>query len=207
MRNRRRIPLLFVITAAIALSATQLLAHAVVYPKRALPGAYEKYVLRVPNERDQPTTRVEIRFPDNVTVVSFADVQGWKLQVVTDSAKRITGAVWTGTLPAARFVEFPFVAVNPRSDTTLVWPTFQTYADGERVEWTGPEGSDAPASVTIVGSDSGMAGDASNTASEDTVTDRAAGGLSGVAGPLSIAAIVLSLLALGVAARRAGGPE
>ena len=57
-------------------------------------------------------------------------------------------AIWTGTLASARFVELPFIAVNPRESARLVWPTFQTYADGEKVEWTGPEGSKSPASVT-----------------------------------------------------------
>ncbi len=44
-------------------------AHAVVFPRTSMPGAYEKYVLRVPNEKDVPTTRVEIRFPADVRVV------------------------------------------------------------------------------------------------------------------------------------------
>src|SRR5690348_18036065 len=30
--------------------------------------AYEKYVLRVPNEKGVPTTRVEIRFPSDIRV-------------------------------------------------------------------------------------------------------------------------------------------
>jgi hypothetical protein len=80
-------------------------------------------------------------------VTSFADVSGWQLEVITDSAKRIVGAVWTGNLAPARFVEFPFVAVNPNTATHVSWPAFQTYANGERVEWTGPEGAKSPASV------------------------------------------------------------
>ena len=43
--------------------------------------------------------RVEITFPADVKVGSFIDVPGWTLEVVRDSAKRITGAVWTGSLP------------------------------------------------------------------------------------------------------------
>jgi uncharacterized protein YcnI len=125
-------------------------AHAVVQPAEAPPGAYQRYVLRVPTEREVATTRIEIRFPAEVTVVSFADVPGWELEVVTDSAGRIVGAAWTGTLPPQRFVEFPFVAVNPREDGTIAWPVIQTYAGGEVVEWIGPEDSDTPASITLV---------------------------------------------------------
>jgi uncharacterized protein YcnI len=135
---------------AILVPPSIVFAHAVVLPKTSTPGAYEKYVLRVPNERDVPTLKVEIRFPDALRVVSFGDVPGWKLQVLTDSIQRITGAVWTGILPKERFVEFPFFAVNPKDSTTLSWPTFQTYEGGERVEWTGPDSSYTPVSSTLV---------------------------------------------------------
>ncbi len=125
-------------------------AHAVVEPARSTPRAYQRYLLRVPNELDVPTTRVEIRFPADVRVISFAEVAGWQLQMVRDSANRVTAAVWTGSLPPGRFVEFPFMAVNPERDTRLVWPVDQTYASGERIEWAGPEDSDRPASATEI---------------------------------------------------------
>jgi uncharacterized protein YcnI len=148
-------------TAAVAalLVPAVALAHAVVYPRATAPGAYEKYVLRVPNEKDTArTTRVEIQFPGAVRVVSFGDVAGWQLQVSRDTSGRVTGASWTGSLPPERFVEFPFVAVNPREPTRIVWPVYQTYSDGERVGWTGPEDGETPASVTTVGSPSDGAG-------------------------------------------------
>jgi len=126
------------------------LAHAVVFPKTSAPGAHERYVLRVPNEKLVPTTRVEIHFPADARVTAFEDVPGWQLEVLTDSAKRIVGAVWTGSLPPQRFIEFPFVATNPKTGDRLVWPAYQTYADGQRVEWTGEEGSKTPASSTAL---------------------------------------------------------
>jgi uncharacterized protein YcnI len=135
---------------AILVAPSIVFAHAVVLPKTSTPGAYEKYVLRVPNERDVPTLKVEIRFPEALRVVSFGDVPGWKLQVLTDSIQRITGAVWTGVLPRERFVEFPFFAVNPKDSTSLTWPTYQTYEGGERVEWTGSDSSYTPVSSTLV---------------------------------------------------------
>ena len=158
-------------------------AHAVVFPKRSTHGAYEKYVLRVPNEKDVPTTRVEIRFPAGLRVVSFSDVAGWQLEEIRDSANAVVGAVWTGTLPPERFVEFPFVAVNPKEDTTLVWPAYQTYSSGERVEWTGPADSEKPASSTTI------------AASSDGAASRLATYLAGVA-------VLLSLMSLGLALRR-----
>ena len=135
---------------AMLVAPSMVFAHAVVLPKASTPGANEMYVLRVPNERDVPTLKVEIRFPEGLRGVSFGDVPGWKLQVLTDSIQRVTGAVWTGILPRERFVEFPFIAVNPKDSATLNWPTYQTYEGGERVEWTGPDSSYTPVSSTLV---------------------------------------------------------
>ncbi len=162
-----------------------LFAHAVVFPKASTTGAFERYVLRVPNEKTVATTRVEIRFPADVRVTSFEEVPGWQLEVLTDSAKHITGAVWTGTLPPQRFVEFPFSAANPKTETTLTWPALQTYADGEVVEWTGPEGSKRPASSTTI----------------QPSTSAGSGGTS----PVSWAALALGLVATGLALRPRNG--
>ena len=179
--NTSRLAQLFLVSLAmLAVAPNAARAHAVVFPKKSTPGAYEKYVLRVPNEKNVPTTRVEIRFPAELRVVSFTDVAGWTLQEVKDSSGRITGAIWTGTLAPERFVEFPFVGVNPSEDTRLVWPAFQTYADGERVDWTGPEDSKRPASATTLDADSGV---------------------GGMTKTVAIAALVVSLLSLGLALR------
>ena len=139
-----------VLLLAILVAPSIVFAHAVVFPKTSAPGAYEKYVLRVPNERDVPTIKVEIKFPESLRVVSFEEVAGWKLQVLADSTQRVTGAVWTGVLPKERFVEFPFVAVNPKDSASVTWPTYQTYQGGERVEWTGPDSSFTPVSSTLI---------------------------------------------------------
>jgi hypothetical protein len=166
--------------AAVALAPAAALAHAVVYPKRAEPHAYERYVLRVPNERRVPTGRVEIQFPAGLRVVSFGDVPGWALEVKKDASGAIVGAVWWGSLPPERFVEFPFVAVNPDAGARLVWPVAQSYSGGERVDWNGPEGSKTPASVTEIGREGG----------------------GGAGTWLGGAALVVSLVALGLALRR-----
>ena len=93
-QSRRRAQLILVATLITVPSVA--LAHAVVFPKTSSPGAYEKYVLRVPNERDVPTTRVELHFPPGLRVVSFGDVAGWNLQVLTDTAERIIGGLASG---------------------------------------------------------------------------------------------------------------
>jgi uncharacterized protein YcnI len=162
------------------------LAHAVVFPKSSTPGAYERYVLRVPNERNLPTTRVEIHFPSDVKVVSFADVQGWQLEIQRDSAARIVGAVWTGSLAPERFIEFPFVAVNPKTPAQIHWPAYQTYSDGQRVEWTGAEDAKTPASVTTISSGLGSTAPSS----------------SNIPLLLGAGALVVAFVSLGLAMRR-----
>ena len=181
-RPARRAAVLLLGTLLLLAMPAAAIAHAVVFPKTSTPGAYERYVLRVPNEKTVPTVRVEIRFPADLRVTAFEEVPGWQLQVLTDSAKRVVGAVWTGTLPPQRFVEFPFVAANPKSTTRLVWPAYQTYADGERVEWTGPAGAKTPASSTSI-------------ATADTSS-------GGAARWVPWAALALSLVSLGLALRR-----
>lgn len=180
---------------ALALVALSLLVpslvfgHAVVFPKTSTPGGHEKYVLRVPNEKDVATTRVGIRFPADLRVGAFEDVPGWQLEVLTDSAKRIIGAVWTGTLAPHRFVELPFVATNPKTDATLAWPVSQTYAGGERVEWTGPQGSKTPASSTTIAAVSEVAG------------------ARGPSAWVSWAALGISIVSLGLVLRRPSAPR
>jgi uncharacterized protein YcnI len=173
-------------------------AHVTVWPRTASHGAYERYVVRVPNEKDVATTRVEIRFPAQVRISSFLDVAGWKLEVLTDSAGKITGAVWTGHLPPKRFVEFPFVAVNPKEGARVEWPAFQTYEGNQVVEWTGPEGSKTPVSVTTL-----TARPAAAAAPYPSPRAAAASG-GGSSTPLyvSLAALALALVSLGLSLRR-----
>lgn len=176
---RRALP---VVAGAALLFPAPALAHVTVWPRTAARGAYERYVVRVPNEKDVATTRVELRFPAEVRIASFQEVPGWQLEVLTDSAGKVVGAVWTGTLPPKRFVELPFIGVNPRSGERIVWPAYQTYADGQRVEWTGASETKTPASVT-------------------TLTAAAGGSPSRTALWVALGALLLSLVSLGLALR------
>jgi uncharacterized protein YcnI len=178
---------------ALLVAPIALLAHAVVFPKASTPGAYERYVLRVPNEKNVATVRVELRVPAGVRVISFADIPGLRLEPKLDSANAIVGAVWTGTLAPKRFVEFPFMAVNPKTAGTIHWPAIQTYADGERVEWTGPDSSKSPASATQIAA--------------APVAPTAPGTTTGGGAPSwpAWSALVIAIVALGLAIRRPSG--
>jgi hypothetical protein len=91
-------------------------------------------------------------------------------------------------LPRERFVEFPFVAVNPENSTSLAWPTYQTYSGGERVEWTSPDtASKTPVSSTLIVDKA----TAPVTASRTSLY-------------ISLLALLLALTALGIALRPRG---
>jgi methionine-rich copper-binding protein CopC len=185
----RPLSIVALVVAATFLWTGSLGAHAVVFPSEAPTGAYQKYVLRVPNEREYATIAVAITFPSGVRVISFDEVAGWTLQTTAKGDGEYAVAVWTGVLPAGRFVEFGFIGVNPSEPTTLKWDVVQTYEDGPEVAWTGPPDSSTPASVTAVVAPAADVEEAS--AADDSL-----------ATVLGAAALVVALISLGLALRR-----
>lgn len=126
------------------------ISRPIVFPSESIVSSWEKYVLRVPNERGVATVSVELTFPAGLKVISFQDVPGWKLTVHKDSAGVPIAAEWNGILGIDKFVELPFVAVNPDTAALLTWPTTLEYAGGELVHWTGADTSATPVSTTMV---------------------------------------------------------
>jgi hypothetical protein len=133
------------IFAAALAAASPAAGHVTVWPKASVPGAHEKYVVRVPNEKQADTIRIEVRFPAGLDVMSFEQKPGWRTEPLRDGAGRLIGVGWTGSLPPAEFVELGVLAVNPRTSGDLVWTAVQAFADGTRVEWSGPPASKTPA--------------------------------------------------------------
>lgn len=129
----------------IAVTPAAAFAHVTVLPKASTAGAWEKYDIRVPNEKQVATTSVEVRFPAGLRVVSFEEKPGWTVEVLRNSAGAIEGARWSGHLPPERFVELGVVAVNPDGGSELVWTARQNYTDGTSVDWSGAAGSKTPA--------------------------------------------------------------
>ncbi len=146
IRHRRSALAVAVLLAAISAAY----AHVSVRPREALPGATEKYTVRVPNEKTVATVEVEVEFPQDVQVAAVDQKTGWTLEQKKDAAGKIVGAVWSGArLPPREIAEFTFTARNPNDETTLVWKAVQVYEDGTRSEWTGPVGSRGPAPRTV----------------------------------------------------------
>jgi hypothetical protein len=140
---------------AVLLFATAMLssvatAHVAVLPKESAAGAHEKYVVRVPNEKQVDTVAIELRFPASLRVRSFEQKTGWMTEPVRDGSGAFTGVLWRGTLPPQQFVELGLLAVNPATAGDLTWTAVQTFSDGTKVEWSGAAGSKTSAAhVTI----------------------------------------------------------
>jgi uncharacterized protein YcnI len=135
-------------------------AHVTVQPSEAIAESFAKFVMRVPNERDDAnTTKLVVQFPA-MAFVSFEDVSGWTrdvqmrklnkpLKAFGESLKEVVGTVtWSGgKVEPGEFIEFPFSAAMPAGEVQLKFPAIQTYDSGEVVKWTGPESADTPASI------------------------------------------------------------
>jgi uncharacterized protein YcnI len=132
------------------LAACVAFAHIRIAPTESVPGAREKYTMRVPNEKQVATTRIDGEFPAELNVYDFEFKPGWKIDFKKDDKGKIIGAVWTGKIVPYEFVEFGMLGLNPKEASTLVWKFVQYYEDGSKEEFTGPVGSRLPSPVTTL---------------------------------------------------------
>jgi uncharacterized protein YcnI len=135
---------------AAAVLAASASAHVTVWPQQSVPGAREKYELRVPNERKSATITVEVRFPANLRVTAVEQKPGWQAEAIRDSAGNLAGVRWIGSLPPEQFTEFGLLAVNP-SGGELAFTAIQAFADGTKINWSGAASSKTPAARVRLG--------------------------------------------------------
>ena len=132
-------------------------AHVTVQPNEAVAGSFSRFVVRVPTERDVPTTEVTVELPP-LAFLAFEDKAGWQREEkeakfdepLEAFGQKITRGVvevtWTGgEIGPEEFAEFGFSAALPEDQDTLKFNAIQTYQGGEVVEWTGAPESEAPA--------------------------------------------------------------
>jgi uncharacterized protein YcnI len=141
MRNFKYAYALF---AGALLSVGVALAHIRIYPTESILGAREKYTMRVPNEKQAATIRIEGEFPKDLKIYDFEFKPGWKVDIKKDAEGNIVGATWLGTIQPYEFVEFGMLGINPKQGDTLTWKFVQYYADGKKEEFTGPVGTFYP---------------------------------------------------------------
>ena len=138
------------LAATVLLTAGAAMAHIRINPTESAAGAREKYTMRVPNEKQVNSIRVEGEFPSELNVYDFEFKPGWKIDFKKDDKGKIIGATWTGKIQPYEFVEFGMLAINPKEGASLTWKFVQYYDDGTKEEFTGPVGSRLPAPVVTL---------------------------------------------------------
>ncbi len=178
-------------------------AHVRVSPEEVPAGSFEVFTIRVPTERDVPTTGVRVEVPEGFTISRVEPVPGWNYEL-EEEAGVVSAITWSGgEIGPTEFQQFDVQGQTPEETGEYAWNAYQTYENGEVVEWTGPEDSEEPASVVNVtsggaeGDEHGASGAATQeSSSEDTGTAAftpvaAYGGLG-----VGILALVVALVAL-----------
>jgi uncharacterized protein YcnI len=157
-----------VLSALLTLAVTSVAsAHVRVLPEEVPAGSFEVFTVRVPTELEE---------------------EGGVVSAFTWSG---------GEIGATEFQQFDVQGQTPEEPGDYPWSAFQTYEDGEVIEWTGPEDSEEPASVVRV-----VEGDPNEAATQETDsgTTPSVGGLSLIAAygglVLGALALVLALVAL-----------
>lgn len=184
-------------------------AHVTVSPNSVPQNSYQVFTVRVPTEKEVATTSVKVAIPEGVNISRFEPKPDWTYTTESNADGKLTSVTWQAAgngLGPTEFGEFRMQGKVAEDATELVWKAYQTYADGEVVEWTGAADADKPASVTAVmaatgdghgdshgAAAGGTAGDAD--ADEDAQRDPLTLGLA-------IAGLVAGLLALVVALTR-----
>lgn len=152
MRNLRVTRAFAVAAVAVVAAAPMALAHVTVNPGEAPKGGYAALAFRVPNERDDSgTTSLQVTLPEDhpISSVRVRPTPGWTHEVemrtldtpIESHGREITEVVgsitWTGgTIDPGEYEEFN-VSAGPLPEDTdlLLFPSIQTYANGEVVRW------------------------------------------------------------------------
>lgn len=128
-------------------------AHVTVKPNVSAPGAWETYTIKIPVEKEIPTTKVTLKIPNGVEFQEYQPVPEWKVTTKKDTSGKVTMVTWEATgdgIQPGQFQQFNFVAKNPDKEGSAAWDAYQYYKDGSIVEWTGDEKSDTPHSITSI---------------------------------------------------------
>ena len=172
-------------------------AHVSVKPAESAAGSWETYTMKVPVEKNEPTTKVVLKLPAGVEFQQYQPIPGWKTSVSKhdDKAVSVTWEAKDGGIQPGQFQQFTFVAKNPEKSGDAAWDAYQYYKDGSIVEWTGDEKADTPHSITKI-TKSASVTDAHGAEQSNEESKSGVSALDIAAIVLSAAAIILSIAAL-----------
>lgn len=146
----RRLAAAALAAAALAAFAGPAAAHVDILPTTIEAERSTEFTMRVPTERELPTTAVRVDFPPEVTVYAFAPPPpGWTMKQRIAADGSLAGVTYSGgRIPVSGYLDFTFLG-TPFETGETVWKTYQTYADGKVKPWTGePEPPDAISAET-----------------------------------------------------------
>ncbi len=125
-------------------------AHVRVLPEEVPAGTFEVFTVRVPTEKDIPTTGVRVEIPEGFTISRVQPVPGWDYEL-EEQAGVVSAITWSGgEIGSTEFQQFAVQGQTPEQSGEYPWRAFQTYEDGSVVEWIEPEDSEEPASLVRV---------------------------------------------------------
>jgi uncharacterized protein YcnI len=187
-----------VLSALLTLAVTSVAsAHVRVLPEEVPAGSFEVFTVRVPTEKEVPTTAVRVEVPEGFTISRVQPVPGWDYELEEEGGA-VSAITWSGgEIGATEFQQFDVQGQTPDEPGDYPWSAFQTYEDGEVVAWAGPEDSEEPASVVRV-----VEGDPDEAATQETDSEAtpSVGGLSLIAAygglVLGALALIIALVAL-----------
>jgi uncharacterized protein YcnI len=230
---QRRTIVLAVAAGLVAVSPSVAQAHVSLHPNAIPAGSFVTTNIRVPNEEDSAsTTSVKVKLPAGVLSAQGAPPAGWTfkatLKKLAKPIKTDDGLVTTeatevqftgGRIRPGDFEAFPLTLSIPdsaKAGDVLSFPTVQTYSNGKVVRWIGAGESEMPAPTVditaaggalldVTGGDAGppaklpagLTGGSSAAPAKAVVEKQTSG--------LSVAALVVAILALALGGAAAAG--
>ncbi len=175
-------------------------AHVRVVPEEALADSYEVFTVRVPSEKEIPTTGIRVEVPEGFIVSRVEPVPGWNYEF-EEEAGVVRAITWSGgEIGETEFQQFDVQGKTPAEPGEYAWNAFQTYEGGEVVEWIGPEDSEEPASIVRVGeasAESDSQGAATQESSSEDLPGTAAAPVAAYGGlGVGALALMVALVAL-----------
>ncbi|AZG45666.1 YcnI family protein [Gordonia insulae] len=220
--------------AALAMAATATLtgvgtasAHVTANAPTLSQGGYGVVTLVVPNESDTAaTTELTVTLP-KLKSARPEVMSGWKSTVVKDPAtEEVTSITWTALpgspgVPIGEFAQFRISGGPFPEQESVSLPATQTYADGEKVDWSQPMGTDGeepehPAPTLTLpaaeegadhhggGATHGGSTETTEASASDSTSDTAARWLGGVGLLIGALGAVFGVAALTRSGRRGG---
>jgi uncharacterized protein YcnI len=185
-----------VLSAFLTLAVTSVAsAHVRVLPEEVPADTFEVFTVRVPTEKDVPTTEVRVEVPEGFEVSRVEPVPGWDYDL-EEAAGLVSAITWSGgEIGETEFQQFDVQGRTPQEPGDYPWRAFQTYEDGSVAEWVGPEDSEEPASVVRV-----VEGDPTDSAAQEAEAPSSTGAITPVAAygglGLGAVALIVALVAL-----------